>query len=145
MEKETFDLLFTCFKIIQDNMLTIPPGGEQSSYLVIKHDDDRETFNMFVNRRGYLNPNKLTYVLRSRFGVLIRLDMNGAPHCNYDGKLIDTPHLHIFNEENNFGKNAIHLSELTDIDLLVDIHESLVYFLKYNNIELIDINVELFE
>lgn len=145
MEKETFDLLFSCFKIIKENMVVIPEQGTQLKYTATKSDDERETFNMYINRKGKLNTEYLTYLLHSRHGILVRLDMDGTPHENYKGDMIETPHLHIFNQENNFGKIAIPLSSVTNIELLEDISSSLKYFMLYNNIELIDFDANLFE
>lgn len=30
--------------------------------------------------------------------VLVRLDLNGAPHTNPDGEIVDCPHLHVYKE-----------------------------------------------
>ena len=53
-------------------------------------------------------------------------------------------HGHIFDEIHNNGRDAIHLSKLTDITILEDIYDSLSFFLEYNNFEEIDIDTTLF-
>lgn len=144
MEKETFDLLFACFKILEDTMIRLPTFGSQLIYTAIKYDDEREQFDLIINRKGFLNTNYLTYLLKSRYGILIRLDIDGPPHDDREGNSVDTPHLHIFNEENGNGKHAVSLSSVTDIELLNDITDSLIYFMEYNNIRLVEIEEHLF-
>lgn len=139
MDEETYILLFNCRKILVDQLIKLPLSGEQRNYNAFKKNDERETFNVIINRKGHLNPDNLTYQLSSRFGVLIRIDMSGAPHED-----VETPHIHIFDKEHDFGRKAIALSEITDVDLLEDIVDSFEYFLRYNNFEQYTIDSSLF-
>lgn len=139
MEQEIFDLLFNCRKMIEDTLLSIPDQGSQRKYQAKNIDDENESFSLVINRKGHLNKNTLTYLSSSRFGVMVRLDMRGAPHND-----VETPHVHIFDEIHNNGRDAIHLSKLTDITILEDIYDSLSFFLEYNNFEEIDIDTTLF-
>ncbi len=139
MEDELFQQLFLCRKIIIDTLIKLPPQGEQSTYAARKIDDESEEFQVIVNRKGHLNPDNLTYQLISRYGILVRIDMSGAPHED-----VDTPHVHIFNEEYDNGRIAIALQEIKDVSLLQDIYDSFTFFLQYNNIKEVDIDTPLF-
>lgn len=143
MEDSTFNYLFESLKILEEQLITIPIFGKQKLYTATKYDDIKEEFKLIINRKGHLNSDKLTYQLTSRHGILIRLDMDGSPHENSNGELIETPHIHIFSSEYNYGKKAIPLSDITNQELVEDIFSSLVFFLSYNNIQEPDINTDL--
>lgn len=139
MDEEAYVSLFNCRKILVDKLIKLPLSGEQKTYDAFKINDERETFNVIVNRKGHLNPDNLTYLLWSRYGILIRIDMSGAPHED-----VETPHVHIFDKEHDFGRKAIALSEITNVDLLKDIVDSFDYFLRYNKFEQYSIDSSLF-
>lgn len=139
MEDELFQQLFKCKKIITETLLKLPEQGEQKFYNARKIDDESEEFTVIVNRKGYLNPDKLTYQLTSRYGILVRIDMSGAPH-----ESVETPHVHIFDEKHDNGRIAFALQDITDVSLLQDIYDSFIFFLSYNNIKAGDIDQSLF-
>lgn len=139
MEDELFKTLFECRKILLETLIKLPQPGEQNVFDARKYNDEHEKFKVIVNRKGHYNPDNLTYQLTSRFGILVRIDMSGAPHAN-----IDTPHVHIFNKEFDFGRKAIALNDITDAILLKDMIDSFTFFLRYNNIDTVDINSTLF-
>lgn len=144
MEPETFDMLFKCLKILEETMIKFPEFGTQKNYSAVKHDDEREVFNLMINRKGHLNEDYLTYQLTSRYGILVRLDMDGSPHEDREGNLVDTPHLHIFDEENGFGKFAVSLSDVVELNIIKDLYDSLSCFMEYNNIRPVDFDLTLF-
>ena len=60
--------------------------------------NDRESFLLDV-WRGTLRLTKLKFQHRMRTAiVLVRLDVDGAPHTNPDGKRLLGTHLHLFKE-----------------------------------------------
>ena len=61
---------------------------------------------------------------------MIRIDISGQEH---DG--VDTPHVHIFDEEHENGRIAIPLSDLPNYDPTDDVVKSLYEFLKYNEFD----------
>lgn len=88
---------------------------------------------MFDVQRKTLNIRKCTYQTRSQGEILLRLDLEGAPHPNPDGTEVSCPHLHIYRE--GFGDRwAYPLSDyfLTNTHDLVQV---LLEFLKYNHVE----------
>lgn len=143
MDDSTFNLLFECLKILQDRLLKIPSHGKQDSYQASKHDNENETFDLIINRKGHLNDKYLTFQLNSRHGILIRLDMNGQPHENINGELVETPHVHIFDIAHDKGRMAVPLSALSDLELIENIEASLLFFLEHNNIQRPNITEEL--
>lgn len=76
--------------------ITIPPGGDDTYELASL--DDRESFLLDI-WRGTLRLTKLRFQNRVRTAiVLVRLDVDGAPHTNPDGQRLSGTHLHLFKE-----------------------------------------------
>ncbi|HFI0042468.1 TPA: hypothetical protein ACGO8N_001877 [Streptococcus suis] len=139
MDQVYFDELLRCLKILKNNSLEFPELGTQNKHGVYKQDDASEQFELVINRKGHLNKSNLTYLMRSKSlnGILVRLDCNGTPHND-----VPTPHIHIFDEEHDFGRIAIGLEDI-EADLAHDLMESLIYFLDYNNVHHVGINIPM--
>src|ERR1700721_4111722 len=76
--------------------ISIPPGGDDTYEL--SSLDDRERFLLDI-WRGTLRLTKLKFQNRVRtVVVLVRLDVDGAPHTNPDGQRVSGTHLQIFIE-----------------------------------------------
>ncbi len=76
--------------------IAIPPGADDSYELA--GPGDRERFWLDV-WRGTLRLSKLKLQNRARSAiVLVRLDVDGAPHTNPDGRYLSGTHLHLFKE-----------------------------------------------
>ena len=77
-------------------IITIPPGADDTYELA--GPNNRETFLLDV-WRGTLRLSKLKYQNRVQTAViLVRLDVDGAPHTNPDGERLSGTHLHLFKE-----------------------------------------------
>lgn len=144
MDQATFNVLFELLKKLEE-AIDLPNSGEQSIHDAYGIGMPNESFKLIINRKGHRNPDNLTFQLTSRHGIIIRFDISGASHMNANGEEIETPHVHIFSPEYDFGKCAITLAEITDVDLLVDIYSHLEYFLKHNNFKEFHINQKLFD
>ena len=132
-----FQELLNCVKILEKNIINLPPVGSQRKYKIQKYDDKLEKFVLVANRKGHLNLKNLTYMMISHsLGALLRLDCNGAPHDE-----VPTPHLHIFDKEHDNGRLAIGLSDL-GLDLSQDLIASLIWFLDENKVEHGDVLIE---
>ena len=91
--------------------------------------DRREDFLLDIGR-GKISLSKVTYQHRARTVViLVRLDMNGARHCNPDGEELDTPHLHLFRE--GYGDKWAIAARLEAFPNLQDIWAALQDFMRY--------------
>jgi hypothetical protein len=76
--------------------ITIPPGADDTYELA--GPSNRETFLLDV-WRGTLRLSKLKYQNRVQTAViLVRLDVDGAPHTNPDGERLSGTHIHLFKE-----------------------------------------------
>jgi len=76
--------------------ITIPPGADETYELASL--DDRESFLLDI-WRGTLRLTKLKFQNRVRIAIiLVRLDVDGAPHTNPDGQTLSGTHLHVFRE-----------------------------------------------
>lgn len=81
------------------NPITIflPPGTDQTHELI--GSDERERF-LLDSWRGTFRLSKLKFQTRARrIIVLVRLDIDGAPHTNPDGTRLGGTHLHLYREE----------------------------------------------
>lgn len=143
MDNTQYNKIMSYLKQLEEAVVSLPISGEQRHYEAHKIDDPTIKFTLIVNRKGHQNPDTLTFVFKSRHGIINRLDMVGTPHDNPDGQEIDTPHLHIYNDSYRQGRVAIALSNITDDYLIDDIIGALQYFMTYNNIIEVDINDQL--
>ena len=85
--------------------------------------------------RNKINLSKITYQNRTRTNIiLVRLDLNGAPHRNPNGDEISGTHIHIYKEGFN-DKIAEELPEEFKDIKYNDIKEFLKTFLQYCNID----------
>ena len=76
--------------------ITIPPGVDDTYDLVGPNDRERFLLDVW---RGTLRLSKLKFQNRARAViVLVRLDVDGAPHTNPDGQRLSGTHLHLFQE-----------------------------------------------
>jgi len=76
--------------------IKLPPGVDETHELV--GDDGREHFLLDL-WRGTIRVSKLKFQNRARkVIVLVRLDIDGAPHTNPDGQRIGGTHLHVYRE-----------------------------------------------
>lgn len=74
------------------------PGPGERVAIPLLSFDKRESFVLDVSRAS-VKLTKATFQNRVRQAVvLIRLDINGAPHRNPNGEEIPCPHLHIYSE-----------------------------------------------
>lgn len=81
---------------VNSSTITIPPGLDETYDLI--GDDKREQF-MLDLWRGTIRLSKVKYQTRGRkVIVLVRLDIDGAPHTNPDGKKLGGTHLHLYSE-----------------------------------------------
>ncbi|HJA22826.1 MAG TPA: hypothetical protein H9958_01180 [Candidatus Limosilactobacillus intestinavium] len=131
MKNSDYNYLHKLPKIINRNHLFCAPYGEQTSFNGNGTLDTSEKFRVVQNRKGHRRNNNLTYILfYKQNNIMIRIDINGQRH---EG--VETPHVHIFDEEHSNGLEVIPLSKLPDYTPTDDIVQSLYEFLKYNNFD----------
>ena len=125
------NLVKTLKFIVKPTKVRFPQPGE-STEIDIRSVDKKNKFLLDINR-GRVKLVKCTYQNRYRKDiVLLRLDINGSPHTNPDGKTIPCPHLHIYRE--GFGdKWAVLLPD--DFSDNMDIVTKLFEFMDYCKID----------
>lgn len=111
--------------------ISICPGVDDTHELV--GADPKERFLLDV-WRGTLRLSKLRYQTRARtIVVLVRLDIDGAPHTNPDGAKLPGTHIHLYREGYDdkwaFAVDPIRFANL------VDTQNSLEDFCAYCNIQ----------
>ena len=76
--------------------ISLPPGIDETHELI--GADQRERFLLDL-WRGTMRLSKYKLQTRGRMiVVLVRLDINGAPHTNPDGQKLDGTHIHFYRE-----------------------------------------------
>lgn len=110
--------------------ITIPVGTDQTRELI--GADQRERFLLDI-WRGTLRISKVKYQTRGRkVIVLVRLDIDGAPHTNPDGTRIDGAHLHIYRE--GFEDKWAYPIDTGEFSNVSDIYDAFGDFCRYCNI-----------
>ena len=111
--------------------ITIPPGVDDSYELA--GPNDRERFGLDI-WRGTLRLSKLKFQNRVQIViVLVRLDVDGAPHTNPDGQRIGGTHLHLFRE--GYDDRWAYPVDPTHFTLLADPGTTFQEFCAFCNIE----------
>ena len=124
-------------KILNNNILEFPEQGKQNVHYAYNLNNRKEKFELLINRKSHYNPDYLTLILRStNNGTLVRFDINGQIHND-----VETPHVHIFNEQYDFGRKAIPLSNIADFDLNLSLRDALLIFMDYTKISTSNIKI----
>ena len=80
---------------VDDKVWTFSRPGE-SRAIPLTSSGKRENFILDINR-AQIKLTKATYQNRARQAIiLMRLDLDGPPHGNPDGREIPCPHLHVY-------------------------------------------------
>jgi len=76
--------------------IALLPGSDQTHELVGVDDHERFLLDLW---RGTFRLSKTRYQTRGRkVIVLVRLDIDGAPHTNPDGQQLGGTHIHVYRE-----------------------------------------------
>lgn len=92
------DRLIALPKVVASgSTIDFPAAGERLAIELLSQDG-REKFTADVGR-GRIRLTKCSYQERDKaVTILVRLDVDGAPHTNPDGVEIGCPHLHVYRE-----------------------------------------------
>ncbi len=129
LEAETLITMRKTF--INRGTISIPPGIDETHELI--GEDKREQFLLDL-WRGTLRLSKLKFQTRGhKVIVLVRLDIDGAPHTNPDGTKLNGSHLHIYREgyEDKWAVSLPH----DDFRSTSNIRQTFEDFCRYCNIE----------
>jgi hypothetical protein len=108
------------------------PGIGGSITMPLVSEDHRENFWFDVSR-GRIDRFKATYQNRARIVVvLLRLDLNGPPNQNPDGKDVLCPHLHKYRE--GYGDRWAEPVTTDRFTNIVDPWQTLQDFMQYCNV-----------
>lgn len=112
-------------------LVSIRPGADESYELL--GSDQRERFLLDV-WRGTLRVSKLKYQTRAKkLWVLVRLDIDGAPHTNPDGAMLGGTHIHLYRE--GYEDKWAYPADPKNFRNLLDIQQSFYDFCSYCNIQ----------
>ena len=135
MDKDTYKKLLSLEKILTNKQITVASQDEQRKYPSREIFSVNHKFETVMNRKGHKR-DKLSLMMNSNDGNMMRFDIIGKPHQGYP-----TPHLHVFTGENTFDSKFLSSEELPyTFDEIVSnpsaFKKDLKLFLKYNNVEL---------
>ncbi|NEX77409.1 hypothetical protein G4Z05_00645 [Bacillus thermocopriae] len=136
LSQKEADNLIAMLKELKSKQMKIPfPQPTKELRLDLESSmNKKEKFIIDINRKGQFNLLKCTFQTRYRNSIrLLRIDIEGPPHENPDGTIVECPHIHIYKEGYEL-KWAYPLSEIiqTQNDDLIDI---LIAFLEYNKVK----------
>ncbi|MBK0040790.1 MULTISPECIES: hypothetical protein [unclassified Leuconostoc] len=126
-----FDKLKSLAKLVVNNEIHVPSFSNETRTDLEAQVNDNIRFELIINRKGHRNKNIFSLVFLSpRYDnkIMTRLDYSGTSH-----KGVETPHVHIYDEKHDFGKNALPLSALSADDIKTYM-DALDWFLNDNNV-----------
>ena len=95
-QAEANKLIATKKMFVSPATISLPPGSDVT-YELMSHDK-QEQFLLDL-WRGTLRLSKIKFQNRARqVVVLVRLDVDGAPHTNPDGQRLSGTHIHYYRE-----------------------------------------------
>jgi len=98
LTQEEADALIAMEKHCVDEKEWRFPGPGERISIPLTSPDKRESFLLDATR-VQVKLTKATYMNRARqVIILLRLDLDGAPHRNPDGEEVACPHLHVYRE-----------------------------------------------
>jgi hypothetical protein len=97
LTQDEADALLVMKKVfVQPETISFPPGLDESYELI--STDKKEQFFLDISRAS-IKISKLKFQNRARRSiVLVRLDIDGAPHTNPDGQRMAGTHIHLYKE-----------------------------------------------
>ncbi len=94
-QKEAEELLKLKKWLSEPKTITLKPGSNLTYELDSSDNSEKFILDLW---RGTIRL-KARYQTRARKSIiLVRVDLNGAPHTNPDGERVDCPHIHIYKE-----------------------------------------------
>jgi len=82
--------------VVPTATVSVAPGSDATHELTDSSEEERFLLDLARGRRKTV---KLKFQTRAKkVVVLLRLDLNGAPHTNPDGQSVGPTHLHIYRE-----------------------------------------------
>lgn len=141
---EEFNNLMKLDKHILLNSLILP-GMNEEICIPVGAINSKETFSLDICRKNtiVLSRKKLQERLIPNNDLMIRLEIDGRPHINPDGKKLSRNHMHIFKE--GYGMSWAY--ELNEIDAILfkntnDFTTIFFDFCKYCNISINGSNIQ---
>jgi len=130
-QSEADGLIAMVKHFVSSTQISILPGADNTHELIGADPKERFLFDIW---RGTLRLTKLRYQTRGqKIVVLVRLDIDGAPHTNPDGTKLPGTHLHIYHV--GYEDKWAFPIDPARFPNLANIEQSLVDFCAYCNIQ----------
>ncbi len=96
MTKEKAQELINVMKeLLKTGTYMLPAVGTTGMIGLKSLSSPRDRFDVFINRKARIVPDKYTLLLRYPEENLLRIDVNGPAHTNPDGMIVPCPHIHM--------------------------------------------------
>ncbi len=111
--------------------ISVLPGTDQTHELLGEDKHERFLLDLW---RGTLKLSKIKYQTRGRkVIVLVRLDIDGAPHTNPNGTKLGGTHIHLYRE--GYEDKWAHPIDFEEFSNVSDIEQTFKDFCRYCNIQ----------
>lgn len=126
------DALISMRKTFADSApVSLPPGIDRTRELIGEGTQERFLLDLW---RGTLRLSKLRFQTRGRkVIVLVRLDIDAAPHTNPDGTKLNGTHIHLYRE--GYEDRWANPLDPNDFRNTTDIRQTFQDFCRYCNIQ----------
>ncbi|CBL91481.1 MULTISPECIES: DUF6978 family protein [Leuconostoc] len=137
--QQLFTQLKQLAKLVEGNSVTVPAFSKESRTLLKDKATRNSKFDLIINKKGHRNKDIFSLVIMSSNypdKIMMRLDYSGSSH-----KGVETPHVHIFDEQHDFGSKAISLQNLSSI-MINQYMDALTWFLKENSVDMSGVQIQ---
>lgn len=133
LKQNEIDNLLNMLKMLETKGMFIFPSVGESSKVDITSLDGKDKFVVDINRKGKIKLSKCTFQERyTKDVILLRIDIDGPPHTNPDGKVIRSNHIHICKEGFDVRWAYPLTGQITDAK---DLIKALIEFLEYCKVQ----------
>ncbi len=96
MTKDKAQELIQVLKLLlKTGVYEIPKIGTTDRLPLRSLQSARDRFDVYINRKGKIDPKKYTLLLHFCEEDLLRIDVHGTNHHNPDGTIVPCPHIHM--------------------------------------------------
>ena len=96
MTKEKAQELIQIMKrLLKTGVYELPKVGTMDKLPLQSQQSSKVKFDVYINRKGRIDPKKYTLLLHFSEEDLLRIDVHGTDHHNPDGTVVPCPHIHM--------------------------------------------------
>lgn len=139
LNQQLFIQLKQLAKLVEGNRITIPAFSKQSRTVLKDKATTNSKFDLIINKKGHRNKDVFSLVIMSNNypdKIMMRLDYSGSTHRG-----VETPHVHIFDEQHEYGSKAVSLADLSSF-AVGQYMDALQWFLEENSVDVVGVEIQ---